>query len=202
MDNIRNKYLIIIDMKRIFTIVALLAVAVASPANSISAKGNGSGAGQGMGRGAGQGINGNPLNQQTSNLHSGPNINNPDELKQGQLSNLRNFLQLNDKQLQSMIDTLQKIKAMSPEQKADLLEKIDSFEKLSPEKQQFIRQGWGNATQQDRADWQKMMSSLSESERMEIQQHMQSLSLEEKLEFRFQKLDEWRKKKPTAQKSE
>lgn len=151
------------------------------------AKGGG-GAGGGMGRGMGQGPN---LSQPMPD-HPAQNFVQGQGIKQGQLVNLRNFLDLDDRQLQSMIDTLEKIKAMSPEEKNALRSKIDKFETLSPESQQFIRQGWGQASIQDRQAWQQMMSSLSHEEHLAIQEQMRSLSFEEKNVFRLQKIKEWR----------
>ena len=162
------------------------------PFVSMAKGGGGNGQGGGMGRGIGSSHS--PMNLKANDPQQ-ESIS-TEGMRQGQLVNLKGFLALDDKQLQAMIDTLEKIKAMSPKEKSALRKKIGQFEQLSPQNQEMIRQGWGHASTEDRQAWQQMMRNLPEDERLSIQEKMQSLPFEEKTAFRMQKISEWRQTQP------
>lgn len=150
--------------------------------------GNGGMRGGGMGQGMGLGRGQVALEAATSGQ----------ELKKDNLTPLKSFVNLSDKQLLAIRDVIDQILKMSPQEREALKKKIAEYEKLDPSTQRMIRQGWGHVSENYKRDWRTMMQSLPDQERQHIQTKMQELSYDERNEYRMKLIDEWKAKQTEA----
>lgn len=149
--------------------------------------GNGSGMRGGMGMGNGNG--GGPGNRPAGITQASG------DLKRDNLTPLKQFVNLSDKQLIAIRNVIDQILEMSPEEREALKKKIAEYEQLDPAAQETIRQGWGHVSSDYRNDWRSMMQSLNDEKRAEIQEKLQSLSYDERNDYRIRLIDEWRAEK-------
>lgn len=108
-----------------------------------------------------------------------------------ELAGVERFLSLSDTELDQLLRTIGRIRAMTPEQRVALQAEIARFRQLPEQQRERLRAGWGAMPRQVQDAWREMMQEASPEKRAAIQAELQALEPEAKFARRRQLAEEY-----------